>query len=97
MSAHWFEYEYGLPVDENGWPLATAGAKAPSFSRLRINHYVSRSEEEAREKIARRSGWGHLRAWRRRDLSGELELVHDDAIATWIPPLRESLERSGVH
>jgi hypothetical protein len=96
QSAHWFEYEYGLPVDENGWPLASPATKATSLSRLRLNHYVSRSEKEAREKIARRPGWSHLGRWRRRDLSGDLELVRDEAIAPWIPQLRASLEASGA-
>jgi Glycosyltransferase family 92 len=96
LNAHWFEYEYGLPVDENAWPLASPATKATSLSRLRLNHYASRSEREAREKIARQTGWGHLGRWRKRDLSGELELVQDEAIAPWIPPLRETLEGSGV-
>ena len=96
LSAHWFECEYGLPVDENGWPLASPTTKATSFSRLRINHYASRSETEAREKIARPSGWGHLRRWRRRDLSAELDLIPDEAIAPWIPPVRASFEGSGA-
>jgi Glycosyltransferase family 92 len=96
-NAHWFRFEYGLPVDENGWPLASWGTKSTSFARLRVNHYASRSVEEAEEKIARqRSGWGHLRRWRERDLRGELDLVHDDAIARWIPELRASLERTGA-
>ena len=96
-NAHWFRFEYGLPVDENGWPLASWGTKATSFSRLRINHYASRSVEEAREKVARqRSGWGHLRRWRERDLRGELDLVYDDAIVRWVPQLRASLARTGA-
>jgi hypothetical protein len=95
-SAHWFTFEYGLPVDENGWPVADSRTKATSFQRLRINHYASRSMDELREKIARKSGWMHLRRWRERDLRGELDLVYDDAIACWIPPLRASVERSGA-
>jgi hypothetical protein len=60
-------------------PFAIWATKAASFERLRINHYASRSEEEAREKIARqRPGWGHLRQWRERDLRGELDLVRDE-------------------
>jgi hypothetical protein len=95
-SAHWFTFEYGLPVDENGWPVTYGRTKATSFERLRINHYASRSMDELREKIARKSGWMHLRRWRERDLHGELDLVYDDAIACWIPPLRASFERSGA-
>ena len=96
LDAHSFEYEYGLPVDENGWPLVSPATKATSLSRLRLNHYASRSEEEAREKIARQRGWGHLGRWRRHDLSGELELVRDEAIVPWISPLRANLEASGA-
>jgi hypothetical protein len=95
-SPHWFEFEYGLPADENGWPIADAQTKATSFELLRINHYASRTEEECREKAARRGGWGHLRRWRQRDLEGRLELVPDDAIAHLIPRLRRSLERAGA-
>jgi hypothetical protein len=96
VSAHWFDFEHGLPVDENHWPLTPDGSRSTSFDLLRINHYASRSEEEVREKIARGSGWKHLRRWRARDLEGELDLVPDDAIAPWVAPLRASLEQAGA-
>jgi Glycosyltransferase family 92 len=94
LGAHWFEFEHGLPADENGWPLAFPASKATAFARLRINHYASRSEQEALAKTTRQSGWTHMRRWRERDLRGELELVSDDAIARWVPPLRAALEQS---
>jgi hypothetical protein len=95
-SPHWFEFEYGLPADENGWPIGVAQTKATSVERLRINHYASRTEEECRVKMARGGGWGHLRRWRQRDLEGRLELMYDDAIAHVLPRLRASLEQAGA-
>jgi hypothetical protein len=89
-SAHTFTYDYGLAVDENGWPIAEPQTKSTSFERLRINHYASRSEEEARAKSAIR-GWKGVKQWRLDDLAGELDLVPDDAITSWLPALREAL------
>ena len=95
-SAHWFTYDFGLPVDENHWPITEPQTKSTSFERLRINHYASRSEEELQEKVGRGSGWRHLRRWRMRDLRGELDLVRDDTIARWLPQLEEALGQTGV-
>jgi hypothetical protein len=92
-SAHWFTYEHGLPVDENGWPLADGLAKSTSFERLRVNHYASRSQEELRDKVDRSLGWKHLHRWRRRDLDGTLDLVPDDAITRWVPEVEAALQR----
>ena len=55
-SAHWFTYDFGLPVDENHWPITEPQTKSTSFDLLRINHYASRSEEELQEKVGRGSG-----------------------------------------
>jgi hypothetical protein len=95
-NAHWFTYEYGLPVDENQWPLAQGQAKSPSFELLRINHYASRSAEEAHAKSTRGGGslgWMAVRKWRLKDLAGELDLVHDDGIMRWVPALEAALDR----
>jgi hypothetical protein len=93
-SVHWFTYDYGLPVDENGWPLPEGQARSSSFERLRINHYASRSRDELRDKLERGAGWKHLHRWRKRDLEGELDLVPDDAIARWMPALEAALGRA---
>jgi hypothetical protein len=90
-SSHHFAYEYGLAVDENGWPLPGAQTKSTSFERLRINHYVSRSEEDVRAKVGRAGSWNHLAPWRMRDLEGELELVRDETIAPYVPALKAAL------
>jgi hypothetical protein len=95
-NAHWFTSDYGLPADENGWPLAEGQARWSSFERLRINHYASRSRDELRDKVERGSGWNHLRRWRKQDLDGDLDLVRDDAITRWVPELEAALGRAGV-
>jgi glycosyl transferase family 92 len=95
-SAHWFTFDHGLPVDENHWPIASPQTKSTSLERLRINHYASRSEEELRRKAERRTGWMHLRRWRRQDLEGELDLVRDEAIKRWTPALEAALRRDAA-
>jgi hypothetical protein len=91
-SVHWFVFEYGLPVDENGWPVGLVGqTKVPSFERLRINHYPSKSAEEARAKVERAPSWKHLARWRLADLRGDLELVEDNTIRRWAPAVRARL------
>ena len=54
-SVHHFAYLDGLPVNENGVPvrMAIRAERLPiSYSRLRINHYGLKSEEELRRKRA---------------------------------------------
>jgi len=48
---HHFEYSRGLAVDENGHPQKGPWTKSVSYSALRINHYVTKSEEELRAKL----------------------------------------------
>ena len=91
-SVHWFVFEYGLPVDENGWPVGLVGqTKIPFHERLRINHYPSKSEQEARAKVERAASWKHLARWRLADLRGELDLVSDDTIRRWAAAVKERL------
>ena len=60
-----------------------------SFSRLRINHYRTRSLQEAREKLARpMAANGKLRlVWDHDKLS---ELL-DETITIYVPALRDAL------
>jgi hypothetical protein len=44
--SHLFNYHRRSAVDENGYPVHQHATKAPSFERLRINHYFWKSEEE---------------------------------------------------
>jgi hypothetical protein len=56
VSPHWFEYREGFAVDENfeRWDGAVNKvADRVSFSRLRVNHYWTKSDEEFRRKQAR--------------------------------------------
>jgi hypothetical protein len=53
LNPHVFEHTGGPRVDEFGEPLATGQAERQTFERLRINHYWTRSEEEAELKFSR--------------------------------------------
>ena len=54
LGPHHFRYEDGsLAVDENHYPILGATTAFTSFSRLRINHYYTRSEAEFRAKLNR--------------------------------------------
>jgi hypothetical protein len=97
-TAHAFVYRRLLPVDENGYPVAAHLTKSPSFERLRINHYYSRSEEELRAKQTRRTA---DYAWERppvpewetlREAESKVS-VPDDAILRFVPALHEALGR----
>ena len=68
LTVHVFEYTDGIARDENGKPLVHRGDSGDmrpelaaftdpvTVSRLCINHYVTRSEEEFRRKVARPKG-----------------------------------------
>jgi Glycosyltransferase family 92 len=97
-NAHCFLYRDGaLAVDENqqefeGWVPPTY-----TFERLRVNHYFTKSEEEAMQKFTRpQAGTGELRpelrleALRKRN---ERFAVPDDTIQRWLPELKEEMER----
>ncbi len=54
LSGHHFKYrDDHLAVDENHHPIVGATTMFRSFSRLRVNHYHTRSEQEFREKLSR--------------------------------------------
>ena len=67
-----------------------------SFETLRVNHYVTKSEEEFRRKHSRvrvdngRPGARTLRAAR---LLGVLDPVEDRTIQMYLPAVREELAR----
>ena len=48
-------------VDENHYPATGFKTKSVSFSRLRINHYFTKSEEEYMRKVARPRAGGAVR------------------------------------
>jgi len=98
LNAHSFAYRDGaLAVDESGQEFDGWVPGSYSIERLRINHYFTKSEEEAIEKFNRpQAGTGKLRpelsleALRRRN---ERYAVPDDTIQRWLPDLRAELAR----
>jgi hypothetical protein len=94
VSAHACEYAHGTAVDENGYPVSSKWifTKSTSFERIRINHYLARSEADLRAKHAHRAGALYP--------SGELQRVkagvRDKTILAYLPRLREALRRRGA-
>jgi hypothetical protein len=91
-NAHHFIYDSLLTIDENHYPIAGARSKSVSFSRLRINHYVTKSAAEARQKLGRGAGWDHSQRWRSSKLEDAYPQALDRAIITYVPALKEALE-----
>jgi hypothetical protein len=107
--AHHFAYPEGsFAVDENkepvdpkvdvpGYPPNSAGAFTKSFSvsRLRINHYVSKSEQEFEAKMAtQRPDTGQKRTLHLPDWALErLDQADDDTIQMYLPALKEAIAR----
>ena len=97
VNEHWFEYKDGaLPVDEHGQPLTTWRRDPLTFDVLRLNHYFTKSIEEAVRKFARpqASSGGALRGElhpnglrRRHERYGQ----PDHVIQRYLPALEESL------
>jgi hypothetical protein len=95
-SNHWFVYTEGFAVDENKRPLEKGSqTEVASFSRLRINHYWMKSEEEWRRKLAR--PMAHSGKPRRFTepamvrMDQEFCAVEDRTITRYLPALREAL------
>jgi ketosteroid isomerase-like protein len=94
---HAFTYQAGLAVDENFYPFNHWPVYV-SFSRLRINHYHTKSEEEYRAKCARpradggppRGEVAFDRMVRRLARYGR----EDRAILTYVPELHRALART---
>jgi hypothetical protein len=99
VSAHWFRYQEGYAVNEEYRPQDQMPFSfAPTaFSRLRVNHYARKSEEEYQRKIGR--GMAHSGELKRKppetyeQRNRVLNAVYDDAITAYLPALREALAR----
>ena len=98
ITPHHFHYPYLSAVDENHFPVAWPRTKSLSFSRLRINHYHSKSEEEylAKAQTPRADG-GARTAFTTDDLARRrvFEEVHgedDPAVLRYVPALNSALE-----
>jgi hypothetical protein len=98
LNAHHFAYRDGaLAVDEQLQEFEGFVPPSSTCNLLRINHYFTKSEQEAIEKFERpQAGTGKLRAalsleaLRRRN---ERFAVPDDTIQRWLPELRRELAR----
>jgi hypothetical protein len=96
--AHYFMYKDGPTVDENQRPITGpqySRTDDVSFSRLRINHYLTKSEEEYRRKLMRvRPDNATFRppseAANQRKLR-ILDQVEDRAIQIYLPDLKRAL------
>jgi hypothetical protein len=96
---HDFEYETGTSVDENYEPIESGWTKGLSVSRLRINHYWTRSEAEFKDKQLDRPRKGRPGIAKPRGpmptrrVFDKFDLEHDETILRYLPALREALAR----
>jgi hypothetical protein len=89
---HYFLYRDGQAVDENRCPLEGAWSTSVSFSRLRINHYWTKSEAEARSKFGKGTAdESQPREWSEFVYFESLPQETDEAITAYVPALREAL------
>lgn len=93
-SPHRFFYTDGVAVDENGRPVDDRKTESVSFSLLRVNHYVTRSEAEKRAKEELWTAAGVPRGepdFAR--LDAVLNRERDETILTYVPTVRDALSR----
>jgi hypothetical protein len=100
---HYFEYDdHSHAVNENHEPMTGALGRVvphihenPVFERLRLNHYVTKSKEERRAKLARPIAFNgkfkNAEHVMKRDV--ELNQVRDETILMYLPALKEELAR----
>jgi hypothetical protein len=93
LSVHHFQYLDGMAVNEHGYPIHAQFTKSVSHSRLRINHYWAKSEEQFRAKCAKPgAGKPWFRPWYdMRRLSGGQLNDASHAISGYAPALRKAL------
>ena len=91
INVHNFEYESLMTMDENHYPIYGVRSKSVSFSRLRINHYMTKSEEEARAKIDRPKEWQDHRLWRSTRMEERFPQQPDRTILRYVPSLHDAL------
>jgi hypothetical protein len=94
INSHRFECRQGTTVDENGYPVFHHTTQSPGLERLRINHYLARSEAELHEKHGRRvtDRPSYARALPSSGGGGATE-NRDEAILQYLPRLHAALRR----
>jgi hypothetical protein len=99
ISPHNFSYDRLGAVDENEYPIFGGKSRSVSFSRLRVNHYFTKSVAEYAERCQRMPAAPVSRARRvppDAEKPAALEAEHarpDDAILRYLPALRGALEQ----
>jgi Glycosyltransferase family 92 len=98
---HYFMYRHGVTVDASQRAMIKPPlwrTESPSLERIRINHYMVKSEEEFRAKLERGHADGappkpkdKIDRWVRR-----YNDVEDRTILRYLPELRQRLERVGA-
>jgi hypothetical protein len=85
----------GDSVDVHRRTLNGPLAQSPIHEILRVNHYVSKSRQEATRKMSRpRADTGELRTIDLLDPA--LNAVHDPAIIPWVATLKAQLWRGAI-
>ena len=95
LGPHTFVYREGVPVDENRRPvdqLDARGLKPVSWSKFRIHHYWSKSEQELEQKTQQWQSLGSSRGAGVSTLAARGEL--DETLAAHGPAVREAIERA---
>jgi hypothetical protein len=90
LNPHAFSYpDGGFAVDEHGKRIEGLFTESFTFSRLRINHYWTKSEEEWRRRLIKPS------RSRFADREGEMmelcDQVQDETIMSYVPALKKAL------
>jgi Glycosyltransferase family 92 len=91
---HYFRYRDGqLAVTENKEPLRGSVTDALSVELLRVNHYLTRSQDEREQKIAGRNAWlgGPRDLPKAKERDKMLNDEEDTTILRFAPALREAL------
>jgi hypothetical protein len=96
INVHDFEYESLMTIDENHYPIHGVRSKSVSFSRLRINHYLTKSKEEARTKVDRPEEWQDHRRWRAGGVEEGFPQEEDRTVLAHAAAVREALSRTGA-
>jgi hypothetical protein len=99
ISSHHLDYPYLTAVDENQFPVHGAKALPGSSSRLRLNHYFYKSEQEYLAKCERWRAVG--KPFRKIPTAEDFERVRreesagvtDDTVLMYVPELRSALAK----
>ena len=98
LGAHRFVFRDGLPVDEDMRPVDMdryLDRSPVTWSRLRVHHYWSRSEEERLRKAEQWQEAGSSRGLPRAPVADASHPVTDDSLLGYATAVREALARRG--